>query len=70
MSGAVRARATTGIRLSASSMPRNPAAAIGSHGTWLDLGRVVSGFGDGEVLDVPGSPRVVHAPGHTGGSAA
>jgi glyoxylase-like metal-dependent hydrolase (beta-lactamase superfamily II) len=30
----------------------------------------VSGFGDGEVLDVPGSPRVVHAPGHTGGSAA
>jgi len=22
------------------------------------------------VLDVPGSPRVVHAPGHTGGSAA
>ena len=32
--------------------------------------REVSGFGDGEVLDVPGSPRVVHAPGHTGGSAA
>ncbi len=30
----------------------------------------VSGFGDGEVLDVPGSPRVVHAPGHTDGSAA
>jgi glyoxylase-like metal-dependent hydrolase (beta-lactamase superfamily II) len=30
----------------------------------------VSGFSDGEVLDVPGSPRVVHAPGHTGGSAA
>jgi glyoxylase-like metal-dependent hydrolase (beta-lactamase superfamily II) len=30
----------------------------------------VSGFGDGEVLDVPGLPRVVHAPGHTGGSAA
>jgi glyoxylase-like metal-dependent hydrolase (beta-lactamase superfamily II) len=32
--------------------------------------REVSGFGDGEVLDVPGSPRVVHAPGHTVGSAA
>ena len=25
---------------------------------------------DGEVLDVPGSPRVVHAPGHTAGSCA
>lgn len=32
--------------------------------------REVSAFGDGEVLDVPSSPRVVHAPGHTGGSAA
>jgi glyoxylase-like metal-dependent hydrolase (beta-lactamase superfamily II) len=32
--------------------------------------REVSGFSDSEVLDVPGSPRVVHAPGHTGGSAA
>jgi glyoxylase-like metal-dependent hydrolase (beta-lactamase superfamily II) len=32
--------------------------------------REVSGFGDGETLDVPGSPRVVHAPGHTDGSAA
>jgi glyoxylase-like metal-dependent hydrolase (beta-lactamase superfamily II) len=30
----------------------------------------VSGFSDGEVLDVPVSPRVVHAPGHTDGSAA
>jgi glyoxylase-like metal-dependent hydrolase (beta-lactamase superfamily II) len=29
----------------------------------------VSEFSDGEVLEVPGSPRVVHAPGHTGGSA-
>jgi glyoxylase-like metal-dependent hydrolase (beta-lactamase superfamily II) len=25
---------------------------------------------DGEVLDVPGAPRVVHAPGHTAGSCA
>jgi hypothetical protein len=30
----------------------------------------VSGFSGGEVLDVPGSPRVVHAHGHTDGSAA
>jgi glyoxylase-like metal-dependent hydrolase (beta-lactamase superfamily II) len=30
----------------------------------------VSTFGDGETLDVPGSPRVVHAPGHTEGSCA
>ncbi len=27
-------------------------------------------LGDGEVLDVPGSPRVVHAPGHTAGSCS
>lgn len=30
----------------------------------------VSAFGDGEVIDVPGSPRAIHAPGHTPGSAA
>lgn len=30
----------------------------------------VSAFGDGETLDVPGGPRVVHAPGHTEGSCA
>lgn len=29
-----------------------------------------STFADGEVLDVPGKPRVVHVPGHTVGSAA
>lgn len=29
-----------------------------------------SGFADGEVLDVPGRPRVVHTPGHTPGNAA
>jgi glyoxylase-like metal-dependent hydrolase (beta-lactamase superfamily II) len=39
-------------------------------GTRLIPIKEVSGFGDGEVLDVPGSPRVVHAPGHTDGSAA
>ncbi len=27
-------------------------------------------FSDGEVLDVPGRPRVVHAPGHSPGSCA
>jgi glyoxylase-like metal-dependent hydrolase (beta-lactamase superfamily II) len=31
---------------------------------------VVSTFGDGATLDVPGAPRVIHVPGHTPGSAA
>lgn len=26
--------------------------------------------GDGEVLDIPGSPRIIHLPGHTPGSVA
>jgi Metallo-beta-lactamase superfamily len=30
----------------------------------------VSSFADGEVIDVPGSPRALHTPGHTPGSAA
>lgn len=30
----------------------------------------LSMFADGEVLDVPGRPRVIHAPGHTPGSCA
>lgn len=30
----------------------------------------VSTFSDGEVLDVPGRPRVVHVPGHTAGMSA
>lgn len=30
----------------------------------------LSVFDDGEVLDVPGRPRVVHTPGHTEGSCA
>ncbi len=34
MPGAARARATTGIRLSASSVPKKPATATGSHGPW------------------------------------
>ncbi len=31
---------------------------------------VVSTFGDGATLDVPGAPRVILVPGHTAGSAA
>jgi glyoxylase-like metal-dependent hydrolase (beta-lactamase superfamily II) len=30
----------------------------------------VNELDDGEVLDVPGAPRVLHAPGHTAGSCA
>ena len=30
----------------------------------------ISMTGDGEVLDVPGRPRAIHAPGHTPGKAA
>ncbi len=30
----------------------------------------VATFGDGVTLDVPGSPRVIHVPGHTPGSVA
>jgi glyoxylase-like metal-dependent hydrolase (beta-lactamase superfamily II) len=30
----------------------------------------VSAFGDGETIDVPGGPRIVHTPGHTEGSCA
>jgi glyoxylase-like metal-dependent hydrolase (beta-lactamase superfamily II) len=29
-----------------------------------------SSFADGEVIDVPGRPRVIHTPGHTAGHAA
>ena len=32
--------------------------------------REVATFGDGEILDVPGNPRVIHAPGHTEGACA
>jgi glyoxylase-like metal-dependent hydrolase (beta-lactamase superfamily II) len=32
--------------------------------------REVSTFGSGATLDLPGSPRVIHVPGHTPGSAA
>jgi glyoxylase-like metal-dependent hydrolase (beta-lactamase superfamily II) len=32
--------------------------------------REVATFGDDATLDVPGTPRVIHVPGHTPGSAA
>jgi glyoxylase-like metal-dependent hydrolase (beta-lactamase superfamily II) len=32
--------------------------------------REVTTFTDGEVLDLPGSPRIIHVPGHTPGSVA
>jgi glyoxylase-like metal-dependent hydrolase (beta-lactamase superfamily II) len=31
---------------------------------------VASSFSDEEVLEVPGHPRVIHAPGHTAGNVA
>ena len=30
----------------------------------------IGAFADGDVLDLPGAPRVIHVPGHTPGSAA
>jgi glyoxylase-like metal-dependent hydrolase (beta-lactamase superfamily II) len=39
------------------------------YGLGPHLAEVVT-FGDGATLDVPGSPRVIHLPGHTPGSAA
>ena len=39
------------------------------YGLGPHLGEVVT-FGDGATLDVPGSPRVIHLPGHTHGSSA
>jgi glyoxylase-like metal-dependent hydrolase (beta-lactamase superfamily II) len=48
--------------------------------TMLSLGRrgaskvipvlEVATFSDGELLDLPGKPRIIHAPGHTAGSSA
>jgi glyoxylase-like metal-dependent hydrolase (beta-lactamase superfamily II) len=32
--------------------------------------REVTTFSDGEVLDLPGAPRIIHVPGHTPGSVA
>jgi len=32
--------------------------------------REVTTFADGEVLDLPGAPRIIHLPGHTPGSVA
>lgn len=44
-------------------------ALLHRYGLGPHLGEVVT-FGDGATLDAPGSPRVIHLPGHTFGSAA
>ncbi len=44
--------------------------AIKRRGLGLKRVQVMSTFGDGGTLDVPGSPRVILVPGHTPGSAA
>lgn len=44
--------------------------ALRRRGLGLQRIKVMSTFGDGQTLDVPGSPRVVLVPGHTMGSAA
>jgi glyoxylase-like metal-dependent hydrolase (beta-lactamase superfamily II) len=57
--------------------PIRPGALIGflwfsfRHGYFRTpaLGEVAT-FDDGATLDVPGAPQVIHAPGHTAGSAA
>jgi len=41
-----------------------------THGARIHHLGVVSTYGDGATLDVPGSPRVTLVPGHTPGSAA
>ncbi len=49
----------------------NTALSLGRRGaTKMIPIKEVSSFTDGEVIDVPGSPRAVHTPGHTPGSAA
>ena len=40
------------------------------NGTRLPPVATARSFADGEALDLPGSPRVVHAPGHTPGACA
>ena len=44
--------------------------AIRRRGLGMKGVKVMSTFGDGATLDVPGSPRVILVPGHTAGSAA
>ncbi len=46
------------------------ALAMRKGGWHIDRIGQVATFGDGATLDVPGSPRVIHVPGHTPGSAA
>ncbi|GAC1668839.1 MAG: MBL fold metallo-hydrolase [Candidatus Limnocylindrales bacterium] len=44
--------------------------AMFKRGWQIDRLGAVATFGDGATLDVPGSPRVIHVPGHTPGSVA
>jgi len=47
------------------------ALSLGSRGAARAIPiKEVSSFADGETVDVPGSPRVVHVPGHTPGNCA
>ncbi len=44
--------------------------AVRRRGLGMKAVKVMSTFGDGATLDVPGAPRVILVPGHTAGSAA
>ena len=50
------------------SVTRTLVAGLFARVPWTPPVREVVVFDDGEVLDVPGRPRVIHAPGHTAGS--
>ena len=43
---------------------------VASGGLRVPPVEALTAFGDGDVIDVPGRPRVVHAPGHTPGTCA
>ena len=49
---------------------RGPFNLVRRGGLLIRAVRAVRTFEDGELLDVPGRPRVVHMPGHTRGSTA
>jgi glyoxylase-like metal-dependent hydrolase (beta-lactamase superfamily II) len=51
-------------------MPRTVFAHTMKHGLKPSKVEGAETFEDGDVLDVPGAPRVVHTPGHTGGHCA
>ena len=76
--GRCRARARR-VQAEERGRREDPSRSRSSRSSWFGLRRgglrtkpiaEVSTFGDGATLDVPGSPRVIHVPGHTAGSAA